>query len=121
MNLSFKTLATKNTWLIAFIIVLLLSFGLMIATFTLVARDNKYDEEYLGYVTKLRLLSQQITQQASLAARGNKSGFDNLSLSMLEYNGLLKNLTQGTKYGMPGTPPQAMAALTVLKIFLGNR
>jgi twitching motility protein PilJ len=114
MNLSFKTLATKNTWLIAFIIVLLLSFGLMIATFTLVAKNNKYDEEYLGYVTKLRLLSQQITQQASLAARGNKSGFENLALSLREYNSLLKNMTQGTKYGMPGTPSQAKPALTVL-------
>lgn len=95
-------------------IVLLLSFGLMITTFTLVARDNKYDEEYLGYVTKLRLLSQQITQQASLAARGNKSGFESLTLSLREYNSLLKNLTQGTKSGMAGTPSQAMPALTVL-------
>jgi len=119
MKLSFKTLGTTNTWLIAFIIVLLLSFGLMIATFTLVARYDKYDEEYLGYVTKLRLLSQQITQQASRAARGDVSGFDTLTRELNEYNNLLKKLKDGNKdgdlaSGMPGTPPSAMTALTAL-------
>ncbi len=115
MKLSLKTLATTNTWLIAFIIVLLLSFGLMVATFTLVARDNKYDEEYLRYVAKLRLLSQQITQHASLAARGNKSGFDRLAQSLDEYNILLEKLTQGNPVsGMPGIPPQATTALKTL-------
>ncbi len=121
MKLSLKTLATTNTWLIAFIIVLLLSFGLMVATFTLVARDNKYDEEYLRYVAKLRLLSQQITQHASLAARGNKSGFDRLAQSLDEYNILLEKLTQGNPVsGMPGTPPQATTALKTLTQLWAN-
>jgi twitching motility protein PilJ len=114
MKLSFKTLGTKNTGLVAFIIVLLLSFVLMIATFTLVAKNNKHDEEYLRYVTKLRVLSQQITQQASLAARGNTSGFKDLATLQTEYNSLLEKLTKGNpKSGMPGAP-SVKAELTAL-------
>ena len=115
MKLSFKTLGTKNTGLVAFIIVLLLSFVGMITTFTLVARYNKYDEEYLIYVTKLRVLSQQITQQASLAARGKTSGFQNLVKSQEDYNTRLVKLTKGNpKSGMPGAPPSIKAELTDL-------
>ncbi|HEC85314.1 MAG: chemotaxis protein [Candidatus Parabeggiatoa sp. nov. 2] len=115
MKLSFKTLGTKNTWLIAFIIVLLLSFVLMIATFSLVAKNNKYDEEYLGYVAELRLLSQQITQQASLAARGEVSGFERVKEKRTEYNDLLDKLDKGNSdTGMPGTPPLAKSAFTNL-------
>lgn len=113
MNLSFKTLGTKNTWLIAFIIVLLLSFVLMIATFTLVAKYNKHDEEYLGYVTKLRLLSQQITQQSSLAATGDATSFKKIAGLLTEYNQLLGVLEAGNPdTGMPGTPALTKAALT---------
>jgi twitching motility protein PilJ len=115
MKLSFKTLGTKNTWLIAFIIVLLLSFVLMIATFSLVAKNNKYDEEYLGYVAELRLLSQQITQQASLAARGDVSGFERVKEKRTEYNDLLDKLDKGNSdTGMPGTPLLAKSAFTDL-------
>jgi twitching motility protein PilJ len=115
MKLSFKTLGTKNTWLIAFIIVLLLSFVLMIATFSLVAKNNKYDEEYLGYVAELRLLSQQITQQASLAARGNVSGFEKVKEKRTEYNDLLDKLDKGNSdTGMQGTPLLAKNAFTKL-------
>ncbi len=115
MNLSFKTLGTKNTWLIAFIIVLLLSFVLMIATFTLVAKYNKHDEEYLGHVTKLRLLSQQITQQASQAATGEATSFKKIAGFQTEYKQLLGLLEAGNPdTGMPGTPPLTTAALAEL-------
>jgi twitching motility protein PilJ len=121
MKISFKTLGTKNTWLIAFIIVLLLLFVLLITTFTLVAKYNQQDEEYLGYVTKLRLLSQQITQQASQAARGEASGFDKIAKSQQEYNNLLQKITQGNpETAMPGTPSLAMPALTALSNLWAN-
>ncbi len=112
MKLSFKILATTNAWLVAFIIVLLLSFTFMIATFTLVARDNRYDEEYLDYIAQLRLLSQQITQHASQAAKGNLSGFENLTRSYNKYNKLLAKIKNGnSESGMPGTPIQAKPSL----------
>jgi len=112
----FKTWGT-TTWLVIFIIVLLFSFMLMIATLSLVAKDNEHDEEYLGYVTKLRLLSQEITQQALQTARGNELGFQRISNARSEYKNLLKTLTDGNPdSGMSGTPPSAKTALKNLMV-----
>jgi twitching motility protein PilJ len=98
-----------TTWLVVFIIVLLLSFLLMIATLFLVAKDKQHDEEYLGYVTKLRLLSQQITQTAI------ENDFQTIENARIEYKKLLKTLTNGNPdSGMPGTPHSARTALTTL-------
>jgi len=84
---------------------------LMIATLSLVAKDKQHDEEYLGYVTKLRLLSQEITQQA-LAARGNELGFQTISNARSESKKLLETLTNGNpESGMSGTQPSASTAL----------
>ena len=122
MKLSFKSPGTTNTkLLIAFITLLLLSFTLMITTFTLVAIDNQHDEEYLRYVTNLRLLSQQITQHASLAAKGNIVGFNNLTTARNEYKNIIDKLTEGnSSTGMPGTPPDATAALSNLTTLWTN-
>jgi twitching motility protein PilJ len=122
MKLSFKSPGTTNTkLLIAFITLLLLSFTLMITTFTLVAIDNQHDEEYLRYVTNLRLLSQQITQHASLAAKGNIVGFNNLTTARNEYKNIIDKLTEGnSSTGMPGTPPDATAALSNLTTLWAN-
>jgi twitching motility protein PilJ len=104
----FKTWG-MTTWLVVFIIVLLLSFLLMIATLFLVAKDKQHDEEYLGYVTKLRLLSQQITQTAI------ENDFQTIENARIEYKKLLKTLTNGNPdSGMPGTPHSARTALTTL-------
>ena len=122
MKFPFKSPGTTNTkLLIAFITLLLLSFALMITTFTLVAIDNQHDEEYLRYVTNLRLLSQQITQHASLAAKGNIVGFNNLTTARNEYKNIIDKLTEGNPAtGMPGTPPDATAALSNLTTLWTN-
>ncbi len=115
MNLSFKSLGTKNTWLIAFIFVLLLSFISLISVFIMLVKYDQYDEEYSGYVTKLRLLSQQITQQASQSATGNETGFKNIIKSQTEYNNILNKLTDGNPdSGMPSTPQQTLSTLDSL-------
>jgi twitching motility protein PilJ len=104
----FKTWG-MTTWLVVFIIVLLLSFLLIISTHFLVAKDKQHDEEYLGYVTKLRLLSQQITQTAI------ENDFQTIENARIEYKKLLKTLTNGNPdSGMPGTPHSARTALTTL-------
>jgi len=110
----FKTWGT-TTWLIVFIIVLLLSFMLMIATFTLAAKDKQHDEEYLGYVTELRRFDQQITQLVSQAAEGNVSGFKEIDKARIDSKNILETLTKGNpESGMLGTPPSANTALTTL-------
>ena len=104
------------TWsLFTFFSILLLSVILMIATFSIVAKYNQHDEEYLGYVTGLRLLSQQITQHASRAAVGDTVGFDKLSQAQIEFQNLIEKLQNGNpETGMPSTPEPATVALTTL-------
>jgi len=92
MNFSFKSWSSPNTWLFIFIGLLLLLFLSMIAIFYQVSVDSKQDEIYLRQVTQLRLLSQQITQQASLAARGKESGFKTIVTKSKELQNILNIL-----------------------------
>jgi len=113
MKFSFKALATTNTWLFAFITFLVISFLALIYVFNRVEQDGKSDEEYLGHVTQLRLLSQQITQHASAAARGSEDGFNNLLKSRSEYRRTLKVITEGNE-DIPATPDEIIPNLTAL-------
>jgi twitching motility protein PilJ len=115
MALSFKTIGTTNTWLYAMIGLLLLLFVSMVATFTIVAIKNQGDEAYLNKVTQLRLLSQQITQYAAAAARGDDTGFKQLIKSRIEYKKILELLANGDHAtGIPVTPPVAENAINSL-------
>ncbi len=115
MKLPFKALGSTNTWLFAFIVVLLLCFVLMIATFALVAINKEHDEEYLRYVTQLRLLSQQLNQQAAAAARGDAEAFKEIAARTREYQNTLELVTNGNpETEMPGTPEEAIPTLTAL-------
>ena len=116
MKLSFKTIGTKNTWLSIFVIVLILSFGLMVTTFNLIAKNKQYDEEYLGYVSQLQMLSQQVAQHAQLAAQGNSNEFNNLKDKQSTYDNLLQKLIDGNpSSGMAPTPLSAQVRLEKLQ------
>lgn len=115
MALTFKTIGTTNTWLYTMIGLLLLLFVSMVATFTIVAIKNQGDEAYLNKVTQLRLLSQQITQYAAAAARGDDMGFKQLIKSRTEYKKSLELLANGDHAtGIPVTPPVAENAINGL-------
>lgn len=115
MSFSFKSIGSTNTWLFALIVLLLISFLLMLATFTFVAIDNQHDEQYLGYVTQLRLLSQQLSQHAASSSRGDQTGFNRLTKARSEYKKILDLLTNGEpESGMPATPEGAIVTLTDL-------
>lgn len=87
----------------------------MVFTFYLVAIDKEHDEEYLSYVTQQRLLSQQITQYATAASRGNEEAFKSLVDSRIQYKRSLDLFTSGNEAtGMAGTPEEAVPALTSL-------
>lgn len=89
-------LGTMNIWLVIFTGMLVLSFISMIASFIQIAIYEQQDAEYLENVTELRMLSQQIPQQALQASRGEVSGFQNLGLILKNYNDLLEKLSQNT-------------------------
>ena len=89
-------LGTMNIWLVVFTGMLILSFILMIASFIQITRYKQQDAEYLGNVTELRILSQQIPQQASLAAHGKVSGFKKMGLILTKYNDFVEKVTDNT-------------------------
>lgn len=116
MKLSLKSSSTTNTGLFVFIGGLLLTFSLMVATIVKVAIDKQYDELYSGHVTQLRLLSQQITQHAQIAARGNEAGFKRVAESSRDFVQRLNLLAKGdTDSGMPPTPQDAQIAFNGLQ------
>ncbi len=115
MKFSFKAIGSTNTWLYALIGLLLVSFALLIATFWFVSINSKHDKEYLSHVTQLRLMSQQITQQSTYAARGNETAFKFISKAQLEYRKILELLKKGNEETrMPATPEDALPALVEL-------
>jgi hypothetical protein len=82
----------------------------VIATFTLVTKDRQPDDEYLKYFTKLRQHSQKITQQASLAVKGNALAFETIANTRAEYKVILDKLTNDT----PPSTKKALMELTNL-------
>jgi twitching motility protein PilJ len=112
MNFSFKSWGSPNTWLFIFISVLLLLFLSMLAIFYQVSVDSKHDEVYLRQVTQLRLLSQQITQQASIASKGKESGFKAIITKSKEFQDILELLKDEEK--PPITPAEAKGILNEL-------
>ncbi len=95
MMIKFKTSKMK-IWLVVFTSMLVLSFILMIASFIQIARYKQQDAEYLENVNELRILSQQISQQALNAGRGEALSFKKLGLILKKYNEALEKLTKNT-------------------------
>ena len=111
--MNFKTLGTTNTWLVVFIIVLLLSFMLMIGTFTVVTQNNQYDDEYLKSLNTLSTYSEEIIQQATLAVRGNASSFQEISTVSTAYKNLLRQLMAGDSNSDLPETPRALKKLVI--------
>ncbi len=113
--ITFKTLSTSNSWLFTLIFLLFILFIAMVATFTLVAINTQKDEVYLNYITRLRLLSQQLTQHAAQASRGEETGFVRLTQTRKDYQTILEALSQGDpNLNLPKTPDNALPALSNL-------
>jgi twitching motility protein PilJ len=84
----------------------------MLAIFYQVSVDSKHDEVYLRQVTQLRLLSQQITQQASIASKGKESGFKAIITKSKEFQDILELLKDEEK--PPITPAEVKGILNEL-------
>lgn len=110
-----KTLGTANTWLYILITLLLVSFILMVATYWVVSINRQHDEEYASHMTQLRVLTQQMTQQATIASRGKEEAFRKINQIRTEFNGIIKTLENGNPdTGLSATPESALPAFNEL-------
>jgi twitching motility protein PilJ len=100
-----KLIAGLTTVLIALTV-------LLVVVLFMVNRDSQYDREYTNTTAELRVLSQQIAKNATEAASGNASAFDQLSNTRDSFRQLWNNLTEGDpQTGLPAS--QAAAASNV--------
>lgn len=109
-----KTL-DSNTWLFSFIGLLLVSFGAMVTVFIYAALKAQEDEAYLERVTRMRLSTQQLSQQATRAANGNEDAFNEVSTQQDSIKQNLQMVTDGNaEASVPATPESAMPTLRKL-------
>jgi twitching motility protein PilJ len=110
-----KTLGTANTWLYILITLLLVSFILMVTTYWIVSVNRQHDEEYASHMTQLRVLTQQMTQQASVASHGKEEAFRKMTQIRTEFNNIIKILESGNpETGMYPTPESVTPVLSEL-------
>jgi len=115
--------ADSNTILFALIGILLLAFVLLIITFYIVGTNITSDEKYLKNVTSMRLVAQQITQQAARAAGGKGEEQHFLAVkehrdSFQKYLDLVREGDPET--GVPPTPETVYPAFESLELLWGD-
>ncbi|MCP5163251.1 MAG: type IV pili methyl-accepting chemotaxis transducer N-terminal domain-containing protein [Hahellaceae bacterium] len=70
----------------------------------IIIRDSNYDREYTGYASDLRVLSQEISKNATEAAAGKTEAFDLLKRSRDEFEEKWRFTLQGNaKTGLPAS------------------
>ncbi|HLA74851.1 MAG TPA: methyl-accepting chemotaxis protein [Gammaproteobacteria bacterium] len=103
-----KELITLITLLVAFIVLLALTFGY-------VGTQGRYDKQYIERGGELRVLSQRIVKEAEAAISGTGS-FALLKQVRDEFEQTLNQLRQGDpKTGLPPSPGEVTASLKALQ------
>lgn len=106
----------SNTWLFSFIAVLLVSFVAMVSVFIYAALKAQEDEAYLERVTRLRLSTQQLSQQAVRAASGNEDAFAEVYSRQSDIKLNLDSIKNGDEeFRVPVTPENALPTLNKLE------
>ncbi|MEZ5673027.1 MAG: type IV pili methyl-accepting chemotaxis transducer N-terminal domain-containing protein [Thiotrichaceae bacterium] len=87
----------------------------MVTTYWIVSVNRQHDEEYASHMTQLRMLTQQMTQQASAASHGREEAFRKMIQIRTEFNNIIKILENGNpETGMYATPESVIPALSEL-------
>ena len=104
-----KTGSAKTTF---YMVVLVVSFIAMAATFWYTGQQAGFDNEYTGYTSEQQVLAQRIAKQALEVSQGSESGFESLTLFRSRFNELLGYETNGNKStGLPPSPEAVSAEL----------
>ncbi len=110
----------NNTILFALIGILLLAFVFLIITFSIVGSNIAGDEKYLKNITSMRLVAQQITQQAARAAsgKGQEENFKLVKEQRDKFQGYLDLVRAGNSAdGTPATPESVYPTYEALELF----
>ncbi|SFR63112.1 twitching motility protein PilJ [Marinobacter daqiaonensis] len=91
--------------LIAALIVLTV---LLVAVLFIINRNSQNDQEYIAHASELRVLSQEITSNATEAASGTPEAFDRLQRSRNDFARLWDYILNGNP--ATGLPPSELAA-----------
>ncbi len=115
--------ADSNKVLFTLIGILLLAFVFLIITFYIVGTNLTSDEKYLKNVTSMRLIAQQITQQAARAAGGKaeEQNFIAVKEHRDSFQKYLDLIREGDpEQGVPATPQTVYPAYEALELLWGD-
>ncbi len=115
--------ADSNSVLFTLIGILLLAFIFLIVTFYIVGSNISSDEKYLKNITSMRLVAQQITQQAVRAAggKGEEANFTAVRERRDNFQQYLDLVRDGDlEEGVPATPENVYPAFEVLDVLWGD-
>jgi len=117
MSTRFSAKSLDNNALM-FLLIGLLAFA-MIFTGVVFYKTNQaasVDEVYLGNITQLRLLTQQITQHAARAANGKEESFNTVQTQRSGFKKTLLLIKEGApESGLPPVPTEALEPLNKLE------
>ncbi|MDM8547615.1 methyl-accepting chemotaxis protein [Candidatus Venteria ishoeyi] len=106
----------SNRVLFSLIGLLLVAFILMAITFYIVADSRSADQKYQARITSMRLLAQQMTQDAQMAADGNKEAFAVLRKKQEDFQYNLTMLREGNpEEDLLPTPEMILPTLEALE------
>tara|TARA_R110002072_G_scaffold57188_3_gene147285 strand:- start:32140 stop:34200 length:2061 start_codon:yes stop_codon:yes gene_type:complete len=100
----FSTDQSTNSQIVAVGIALIVLLISLVAVSFFITRNANYDVEYGAYASDLRVLSQEIAKNATEAASGKKTAFEELMRSRNEFEKKLNLITQGSnETGLPAS------------------
>jgi twitching motility protein PilJ len=101
-----STAGLKSSGPIIGLMVLLVSaIALFITILVITNAESNYDKQYVRHVGELRILNEEIANNARLSVAGSAEGFDKLEQSMARFEQYFSYLINGNPdTGLPGNP-----------------
>lgn len=118
MNQKFKTQSRARFWIVLLLTGLLLaSLAFVAATFFLLTRNAKHEQEWISLATNVQVSSQQMAKSAGEAASGNLEAFAELSATLKRMTRDMAKLKGGSsETGLPPAPSDLSVEINSLSV-----
>lgn len=116
MNQNPNPQSRSRFWIVLLLTGLLLaSLVFVAATFFLLTRNAKHEQEWISLATNVQVSSQQMAKSAGEAASGNLEAFTELSATLMRMTRDMAKLKNGsTETGLPPAPSDVIAEINSL-------